>query len=104
MPMPSFPFAIRSVGALAVAVFLGVLLTGVMRTHSAWKTTSPVSGLNVTSGCEEESLFAVWRQTHGETVYLDSSRPPYSSAYFNWLFYRGYGTAATLGANPEDPV
>lgn len=50
-------------------------------------------GVAQTSGCEEESLFALWRTVHQGTPYLDSLRVPYASAYFNWLFYHGYALA-----------
>jgi hypothetical protein len=51
-------------------------------------------GLTLTSGYEEESIFAIYRSAHDEPVYQDTTRIPYSSAYFNWLFYAA--TAAPL--------
>lgn len=53
-------------------------------------------GVAVTSGCEEESMFAVWRAVHGQPVYIVATRAPYAAAYFNWLFYDAY--AAPVGA------
>ena len=50
-------------------------------------------GVAITSGYENESHFALWRALRGEPVYVDSSRMPYASAYFNWLFYSGYAAA-----------
>ena len=49
-------------------------------------------GTTQTSGCEEESFFAVWRDVHGDPVYRAAADPPYASAYFNWAFYAFYGT------------
>ena len=59
----------------------------------------------VTTACEEESLFALWKRAHGEAVYSDSSKVPFSQAYFNWFFYEAYGAVAktmrAAGVRPE---
>lgn len=86
--------------AAASAIIMLAVVTG-LRTHSALKAIDSAPGVHITSGCEEESMFAIWRQSHGEPVYFDSSRPPYSSAYFNWLFYRTYGLVAPSGSSAE---
>jgi hypothetical protein len=48
-------------------------------------------GTAITSGCEEESIFALWRTTHGDDAYLPKDSPPYAATYFNWAFYKTYG-------------
>jgi hypothetical protein len=50
-------------------------------------------GTAETSGCEEESMFAVWRAAHHATAYIDTAKAPFASAYFNWLFYALYSFA-----------
>lgn len=49
----------------------------------------------VTSGFEEESLFALWKYFHTLPVYNDPHQLPYSASYFNWLFYSFYGASIT---------
>jgi hypothetical protein len=44
----------------------------------------------LTTGFEEESFVALQHAVHGEPVYRDPSRIPYSAAYFNWFFYAAY--------------
>jgi hypothetical protein len=53
----------------------------------------------LTSGCEEESLYAIWRVAHDQPAYTDTSAKPYASAYFNWLFYHAYGVVAKFIVN-----
>lgn len=50
----------------------------------------------ITSGYEEESLYAIWKYTHSQPVYFDPHKIPYAASYFNWLFYYSYGTAISL--------
>ena len=45
----------------------------------------------LTSGMEEESLFAIWKWMHGERVYANPFAPPFAISYFNWLYYWSYG-------------
>lgn len=45
----------------------------------------------LTSGFEEESLFAVWKLINGQDVYADPHNIPFAASYFNWLFYYYYG-------------
>lgn len=45
----------------------------------------------LTSGFEEESLFAVWKYVHGEAIYKDFHQLPFAASYFNWGFYQFYG-------------
>jgi hypothetical protein len=81
---------------LSVAVF-------VRRGVAAADAAMTAPGVAVTSGYEEESIFALWRAVHDQPVYVDSSRLPYASAYFNWLFYGAYAApvrvAASLGGD-----
>jgi hypothetical protein len=45
----------------------------------------------ITTGGEEESLFAVWKFTQHQAVYADPRRIPYAASYLNWGFYYSYG-------------
>lgn len=89
--------------AFAAALACLVLSTAVFvrRGHAAVRAAAEAPGVALTSGCEEESFFALWRAVHGQPVYADVTRMPYASAYFNWLFYAGYavpvGAAVRLG-------
>lgn len=49
-----------------------------------------------TTGGETESLLVIWKHTQGMPLYSDSSRIPFSAAYYNFLFYRLYGAAAAV--------
>ncbi|MDD3180140.1 MAG: hypothetical protein PHQ04_07270 [Opitutaceae bacterium] len=68
---------------LSVALFL-------RRGMAVWSAAAIAPGVIVSSGCEQESQFAVWRAIRDQPVYVDSHRQPYAAAYFNWLFYHGY--------------
>ncbi|MBS0290532.1 MAG: hypothetical protein JSS07_10935 [Proteobacteria bacterium] len=50
----------------------------------------------VTSGFEEESLYAMWKFVHTMPVYTDPHQIPYSASYFNWFFYTVYGSLISL--------
>jgi hypothetical protein len=101
VPSPA-RFLSWSVASLAVAALVMVVLTTTLRTRSALAVIDISPGVNVTSGCEDESLHLLWRQAHGDPVYIDSSRPPFSAAYFNWLFYRSYGVVTPDSPAPGD--
>jgi hypothetical protein len=51
-----------------------------------------------TSGAEEESLFAIWKEINKQAVFGNAFEPPFAQSYFNWLFYWVYGAfgSATL--------
>lgn len=101
MPAPAHTLANRIAWILAAtALALLVIVTG-LRTRSALNAVNSAPGVHITSGCEEESMFAIWRQSHGEPVYFDSSEPPYSAAYFNWLFYWTYARVAPSDSSAE---
>jgi hypothetical protein len=44
-----------------------------------------------TTGCEEESLFSIWKFTQHQAVYADPYRIPFAVSYFNWGYYYLYG-------------
>ena len=67
------------------------------RGWTAWSVAAITPGAAITSGFETESLFALYRRAHHEPVYLDTTKMPYASAYFNWLFYAAY-------AEPMKPI
>jgi len=81
---------------LVVVASLSLIYVTARRTLAAYAAASIAPGVAVTSGCEEESLFALWRVAHNQPVYGDTTVMPYSSAYFNWLFYQGYGAIAKI--------
>jgi hypothetical protein len=90
-------FAIRFSPArlLAVVALLALAcscLVFACRLAAVQEAANLPPGTVQTSGCEEESFFAVWRKIHGRPVYGDVTEPPYASASFNWLFYATYGT------------
>ncbi len=94
----------RLLSVLATAALLFLLLTAGLRMQSAWGDASLPPGVNVTSGCEEESFFAIWRLVHKQPVYSDPAQPPYAAAYFNWLFYRSYGAVVTPAVESRGAV
>ncbi len=51
----------------------------------------------VTSGFEEESLYAMWKWVYGQAIYTDPHAIPFSASYFNWLYYVIYGTVIKTG-------
>jgi hypothetical protein len=53
----------------------------------------------LTSGCEEESLYAIWKYIHNFDIYLPNNRFPYTSSYFNINFYLLYGEICKLFIN-----
>ncbi|MEM6599966.1 MAG: hypothetical protein AAF649_01125 [Verrucomicrobiota bacterium] len=75
----------------AAACCLAVVL---VRTYNVFILNAP--SLALTSGCEEESLFAIWRMTRGLPVYIPIEEIPFASAYFNFGFYYTYGSITRL--------
>lgn len=73
-------------GLLVVLLACGVLLA--LRVSSA--VTLDVPFLGQTSGLEEEALFSLWKAHHGQSVYSDALAVPFSTSYFNVLFYTAY--------------
>jgi hypothetical protein len=83
----------RVFSVLAALALTMIVATAVFRAQMAWHIAATGPGIAITSGCEEESFHTLWRQHHGLSVYSDPTQPPYSEAYFNWLFYQSYGAA-----------
>lgn len=50
----------------------------------------------ITSGCEESSLFSIWKYIHGYEVYGSPYKVPFAASYFNWLFYSFYGSVIKI--------
>jgi hypothetical protein len=82
--------ALTALAVFALAVTLWVFLQRLAAVH---ESAAIAPGTVQTTGCEEESMFSIWRAARGQPVYLDPAQPPYASAYFNWLFYAVYGAA-----------
>jgi len=53
----------------------------------------------VTSGFEEESLFALFKVVHDLGVYTDPHQLPFAASYFNWFYYAFYGKVTVLMIN-----
>lgn len=95
MKADNFPELIRKMAWMLVA--LALALSGSLwfiRTSSAVNLERPYLG--VTSGCEEEALFSVWKVAHGFAAYNSPWLPPFSHSYFGWLFYESYGLWAKI--------
>ncbi len=52
-----------------------------------------------TTGCEEESLFSIWKFTQHQPVYSDPYRIPFAVSYFNWGYYYFYGSITNFWLN-----
>jgi len=46
----------------------------------------------ITTGSEEESLYALWKFVKGFDLYADHTKYPFAASYFNYLFYYFYGS------------
>jgi hypothetical protein len=77
-------------GLLVLSIVLAIWVVG-KRLHAIHISSTVGAGTAITSGCEEESIFALWRISRSEKVYLPKNSPPYAATYFNWAFYRTYG-------------
>lgn len=79
-----------SVGSMIFLI--GALAALLLVALRAWHVFSFSAPLHVvTSGFEEESLFALWKFHHGWPIYHDPYAIPYTASYFNWFFYNAYG-------------
>jgi len=74
----------------AIVALLLCLTVALIRGQSAWAAAAVAPGTAITTGCEEETMFSLWRAAHGQPVFVDSTRIPFAAAYFNWLFYASY--------------
>ncbi|HEY1111529.1 MAG TPA: hypothetical protein VGE76_22935 [Opitutaceae bacterium] len=79
--------------ALVIVCFALIAALAVKRFAAIHESAGIAPGTAQTTGCEEESFFAVWRAARGQEIYADTAKLPFASAYFNWLFYRSYGAA-----------
>ena len=79
----------RRLAALALFGAAAVLLLMAIRVVSAVSLAEPLHV--VTSGWEQESLYALWKFIHDGTVYADPYRVPFAASVYNWLFYEVYG-------------
>ncbi|MFO1486247.1 MAG: hypothetical protein U1F71_22990 [Verrucomicrobiaceae bacterium] len=82
-------------------VWIGVVLLACVallfeRVSSAVTLDRPFLGQ--TSGLEEEALFSLWKAHHGQPVYTDALSAPFSTSYFNGLFYAVYAAWSRLWA------
>jgi len=72
---------------------IGALLALVLVAMRLWHIISFQEPLHVvTSGFEEESLYALFKFVHGMNVYADPHQLPFAASYFNWFYYGIYGT------------
>ncbi len=92
----------RGANGVALVCALLSVVVFVRRGLDAWETAGIAPGVAITSGCEGESFYAIWRAVHGETIYTDAARLPYGAAYFNWLFYAGYAGPVRAAVNRID--
>lgn len=83
----------KLLSALVLVCFALIATLAVRRFAAIHESAGVAPGTAQTTGCEEESFYAVWRAARGQEVYADTAKLPFASAYFNWLFYRTYGAA-----------
>lgn len=75
-----------------VSLFLAAgacLVFWLLRIWNAFSFVTPL--MIVTTGGEEESLFAVWKITQHQAVYANSHQIPFAYSGYNWAFYYFYG-------------
>lgn len=76
-----------------LGAFMALLLVA-MRLAHVFSFPEPLHV--VTSGFEEESLFAMFKMVHGLRVYTDPHQLPYAASYFNWFYYGLYGSITSF--------
>ena len=81
---------------LNLAALMAILLVLIRICH-IFSFTEPLHV--VTSGFEEESLFALFKIVHGMNVYTDPHKMPFAASYFNWFYYAFYGTITAVVVN-----
>ncbi len=95
MPRQGLNIVARQKISKVASYFLGAAVVACVLlclTRLAHCFTFPIPLLMVTTGCEDESLFAMWKHLHGQAVYADPNKIPFATSYFNWGFYVFYGT------------
>src|ERR1700761_6181945 len=65
-----------------------------LRAHSIISFNMP--NQIITTGCEEESIYAIWKFVHHKMIYSDEFLPPFAISSYNWLFYWIYGSLTKL--------
>ncbi|MBA3938720.1 MAG: hypothetical protein H0X38_14800, partial [Planctomycetes bacterium] len=87
-----FAVALAALLSIALCVARCVAVFGDMR-------------LFATSGGEGVAIHSVWKAAHGGDVYLPPGQGVYESAFYNFLFYDGYGGfCALIGADDDHLV
>lgn len=76
---------------LAATACLGLWL---VRIYCAISFVTPY--MLPTTGCEEESLFSIWKFSQHQAVYADPYRIPFAVSYFNWGYYYFYGSITSV--------
>ena len=89
------PIPIWIIVALAAAATLAGLAVATVRISSAVSFTEAIQ--TITSGWEQQTLFDLWRFINDESLYLDRTRLPFHTAFYNWLFYYAYGPVVQFG-------
>ncbi|MFT3846475.1 MAG: hypothetical protein QM725_15565 [Lacibacter sp.] len=84
----------KAFNIISLAVVLCVLVLFLLRIVLNTGVHSPMH--IITSGYEEESLYAIWKYIHSQPVYFDPHKIPFAASYFNWLFYYFYGSVISL--------
>jgi len=64
------------------------------RGYYAISLVEPLQGQ--TRGAEYESLFPIWKEIQGLSLYTDLTEIPYTGTYYNWLYYISYASVSEL--------
>jgi hypothetical protein len=87
--------SLRKVAQVSLLVAAGACVVfWLLRVWHAISFVTPY--MMVTTGGEEESLFAVWKFTQHQAVYVDFHRIPFAYSCYNWAFYDLYGSIAGI--------
>jgi hypothetical protein len=95
LTMPDLPPPNRWTPRLLMVAAAACAALAACRVWNVVSWTEP--SLVITSGCEEEALFSIWKFIHGQEVYADPAAIPYAASYFNFIFYKTYGLWTKLG-------
>ena len=79
----------RSLSWISLIGAIVAIALCVARVYSVISFSEPLQ--SVTSGDEQASLLAIWKVVHGQTVYTDRFRAPFTLYSYNWLFAQVYG-------------
>ncbi len=89
MPRSAYVYPASFVTGITAIVILSAVLF-MLRLTSNIAFTEPLH--LITSGSEEQSFLSLWKFIHGQPVYTDPHKIPFTSSYLNWLFYGFYGS------------